>query len=50
MPQQNPLRWHQPKQKHAAGEESGYEAVAVDAVIERFTWWRQGVRNSKLVL
>ena len=27
---------------YAAGEESGYEAVAVDAVIERFTWWETG--------
>ena len=27
---------------YAAGEESGYDAVAVDAVIERFTWWETG--------
>ena len=27
---------------YAAGEEPGYEAVAVDAVIERFTWWETG--------
>ena len=35
---------------YAAGEESGYEPVAVDAVIERFTWWETGGKNSKLVL
>ena len=29
---------------YAAGEESGYEPVAVDAVIERFTWWETGVK------
>ena len=27
---------------YAAGDESGYEPVAVDAVIERFTWWETG--------
>ena len=27
---------------YAAGDESGYEPVAVDAVIERFSWWETG--------